>query len=955
MATKITREVLVGYLNCKTKAHLKLVGEHGNNSDYEKLIAAFRNEVKQEAIAKILARQPETEIVRNIPVTATALRAGSSFVLDATLDDDRLSIEFDGLMRVDGPSTLGDFHYAPMLFQDGRKVSKEQRLLLELYGLLLFKVQGRMPVFGMAWHGPNCDCTKLRLSPDLRRAERLLQSVKEMGRAESSPMLILNSHCSICEFHQRCHDQAVREENLSLLRGIGEKEIKGYIRKGIFTITQLAHTFRPRRRGRRTEKKGCRRYHALHALAIRDKRIYVFGTPQCPTAPVSIYLDLEGKPEDGFIYLVGLVIVQNGLEERCSFWAETPVQESMIFDQLLDVVERFEDFVVYAYGSYERSFLKRLGKRSDRKELVGKLLKSLVNTLTLVYSNLYFPCYTNSLKEIGRCLGFSWSGDQLTGIQSIATRTMWEVTHDAELKQRLMTYNLEDCLALKRVTEFIHAVAAWATSGVGRPWEETGSPHVALVHELDKAANISKWGKTTFVHPEFNYINDCAYFDYQRERVFVRTSRQIRRRKTLRRGIHHNRKLRKSKDYIIVETVCPTCSSSDVEATMKPMSSNFKGTRSKRAFDLLVTAGGVRRKVIECRSPAHRCLTCGHQFIPASYQNLDKHFHGLKSWAIYLHVAHQISFGTLSELLGEMFSLKVSDTEILMFKSLLARMYQETCRGLMERILGGQVAHADETEVKLKTNKGFVWVFSSLEEVVYMYRPTREGAFLQTMLRDFNGVLVSDFYAAYDGVECAQQKCLIHLIRDINQDIVSNPFDEELRSITQPFGVLLQTIVQAVDLHGLKKRHLKGYEKGVAQFFRHLAETPFTSEVAESLRDRLLRYREKLFTFIQYDGVPWNNNNAENAIKRFAYYREGTVGVLTEAGLNDYLTLLSVYQSCRYKGVSFMKFLLSREPNLENFCAKKRGARLRPLIEVYPNDYFPPHFAHKRRKTRIPR
>jgi hypothetical protein len=239
----------------------------------------------------------------------------------------------------------------------------------------------------------------------------------------------------------------------------------------------------------------------------------------------------------------------------------------------------------------------------------------------------------------------------------------------------------------------------------------------------------------------------------------------------------------------------------------------------------------------------------------------------------------------------------------------------------------------------------------SLEEVVYMYRPTREGGFLQELLKGIEGVLVSDFYAAYDGIECAQQKCLIHLIRDINQVLLDNPFDEELRSITQPFGTLLQTIVQAVDQHGLKKRHLKGHERSVTRFFRRLAEMAFSSEVAESLRDRFLRYREKLFTFIRYDGVPWNNNCAENAIKRFAYYREGTVGVLTEAGLNDYLVLLSIYQSCRYRGLSFLKFLVSREVDLESFeRGKRRRDRFAP-IEVYPEGFYPPHLASFRKRA----
>ena len=118
--------------------------------------------------------------------------------------------------------------------------------------------------------------------------------------AESPPRLILNDHCQVCEFRQRCHDQAVKEDNISLLRGMGEKEIKGYARKGIFTVTQFAHTFRPRRRGRRAPPKENHRYHALQALAVRDKRVYVFGTPQLPDRPRHVYLDIEGNPEEGF-------------------------------------------------------------------------------------------------------------------------------------------------------------------------------------------------------------------------------------------------------------------------------------------------------------------------------------------------------------------------------------------------------------------------------------------------------------------------------------------------------------------------------------------------------------------------------------------------------------------------------------------------------------------------------
>jgi hypothetical protein len=238
-----------------------------------------------------------------------------------------------------------------------------------------------------------------------------------------------------------------------------------------------------------------------------------------------------------------------------------------------------------------------------------------------------------------------------------------------------------------------------------------------------------------------------------------------------------------------------------------------------------------------------------------------------------------------------------------MFKTLLARYYRPCYQRLLKSILTGPVLYIDETEVKLRTGKGYVWVLATAEQAVYLYRPTREGDFLPGLLKGFRGVLVSDFYAAYDALPCPQQKCLIHLLRDMNQELLNNPFDTELQSITGPFGTLLRAAVEEIDLHGLKARHLGRHERAADRFFDDLAARSFGSEAAEALRARLLKYRDKLFTFLRHDGVAWNNNAAENAIKRFAYYREGTVGCLKEPGLADYLVLLSIYQTCRYRGV----------------------------------------------------
>jgi hypothetical protein len=76
-----------------------------------------------------------------------------------------------------------------------------------------------------------------------------------------------------------------------------------------------------------------------------------------------------------------------------------------------------------------------------------------VNLLSLIFAQIYFPTYSNGLKEIGRYLGFHWPEGVGSGLESIVWRSRWEVSRDPEEKQRLLDYNRLDCEALERVRE----------------------------------------------------------------------------------------------------------------------------------------------------------------------------------------------------------------------------------------------------------------------------------------------------------------------------------------------------------------------------------------------------------------------------------------------------------------------------------------------------------------------
>jgi Transposase IS66 family len=171
------------------------------------------------------------------------------------------------------------------------------------------------------------------------------------------------------------------------------------------------------------------------------------------------------------------------------------------------------------------------------------------------------------------------------------------------------------------------------------------------------------------------------------------------------------------------------------------------------------------------------------------------------------------------------------------------------------------------------------------EHVGYFGSQNREGEKLQGILKRFKGVLVSDFYSVYDSFECPQQKCLIHLMRDLNDDLLREPFNEELKSVANGFAFLVKSIVETIDRYGLKCRFMRKHKREVTRFYRWLSKTRFGTEVGVGYKKRFEKNKEKLFTFLDYDDVPWNNNAAEHAIKAFATLRRVFGGGSTDTGI----------------------------------------------------------------------
>ena len=122
--------------------------------------------------------------------------------------------------------------------------------------------------------------------------------------------------------------------------------------------------------------------------------------------------------------------------------------------------------------------------------------------------------------------------------------------------------------------------------------------------------------------------------------------------------------------------------------------------------------------------------------------------------------------------------------------------------------------------------------------------------------------------------------------------------------------------METVEHRGLKKRFLRKHRIFVDRFYKRLSGDFGGGAATIKIIERLQKNRNTMFTFLDFDDVPWNNNNAEHAIKAFATLRRVIEGPTTEKGLRDFLVLLSICETCKYKNVDFLDFLRSGLKNV---------------------------------------
>jgi predicted RecB family nuclease len=239
------------------------------------------------------------------------------------------------------PADLADgapSRFVPIRFVANNRLSASDKTMAAFEALTLAKALGTKTGTAKIVHGEKQATLSVNASALSRAVHKKVSQAATLISAASPPDRVLNRHCPECGFHDRCRSDAVEKDDLGLLSRLTGKERARYRGKGIFTVSQLAYTFRPRRRSKRLAARPEKYHQALKALAIRERKIHVVGKPELLMEGTPVFLDVEGLPDRDFYYLVGIRVEGAGGTKHRSLWADSPADEKRVCEEFLGIL-----------------------------------------------------------------------------------------------------------------------------------------------------------------------------------------------------------------------------------------------------------------------------------------------------------------------------------------------------------------------------------------------------------------------------------------------------------------------------------------------------------------------------------------------------------------------------------------------------------------------------------------
>lgn len=278
--------------------------------------------------------------------------------------------------------------------------------------------------------------------------------------------------CKLCHWYSACLRRLSEIDDLTLIPELGRSKRDGMIGH-IDTIHALATADTDRfLAGKKTMFAGVgpdslkKFQERAQLICTPNARPILKGAPALPNFELELFFDIEVDPMRDICYLHGFVQRQgrDGTTEKfTAYFADdpTPDAERLAFSRAWGFLQAMRPCAIYYYSKYERTIYRKLQEkypdvctRVDIDELFNP--SSAVDLyFDVVKKSTEWPTRDYSIKTLATFLNFKWRDTHPSGAASIEWYDNWVKSRDPKIRQRILDYNEDDCIATRVLLDAI--------------------------------------------------------------------------------------------------------------------------------------------------------------------------------------------------------------------------------------------------------------------------------------------------------------------------------------------------------------------------------------------------------------------------------------------------------------------------------------------------------------------
>ena len=317
---------------------------------------------------------------------------------------------------------------------------------------------------------------------------------------------------------------------------------------------------------------------------------------------------------------------------------------------------------------------------------------------------------------------------------------------------------------------------------------------------------------------------------------------------------------------------------------------------------------GIKVEVVRYAIYRDFCPSCRKHVEPTITDALPKSMIGnrLLAMSAWLHYALGTTISQILSVFNFHLHFSISSGGLISMWHRLATILSPWYEEIAKQLILTAVLHADETGWRVNGQTYWLWCFASQQETLFTIEASRASPVVLEFITDaFDGVLVSDFWGAYNILVCAKQKCLVHLLRDLKRveqykstDTDWARFSKKLKRLIRD-GIRLREQYESMDPQVYHRR----YDR-IEQRLRAIIEHNWENTEAKRLIKRLRRHEHELFTFILETDVPFDNNHGERMIRIATIMRKNSFNNRSDKGALTQSILMSIFSTLKQRGLN---------------------------------------------------